>query len=279
MTNSTIDILLYSYKGKHLKEVVDSILDNTESKVFITLIDQSPILKDEIFGNIQNMNYRHARWDAIQSPCEYRQREIESSRSNYFLIISDDIVLSKGWDRELISFVDQNDSIVSGDYLPSISHKDLFSLKKSKQPCHGMCLTNYIDRNFIFGKTSTFKKIKYPGFLKYNGEEEMTSLLFFMAGVQIFSARPGLYKDLGLRPIENLYVPFSLDHNYNKFIEYIAANQDNEKLREFFMFHNLDISRIKRLPFDTNDPEYDPYNLNYLNVDHTKFLSQVNAIY
>lgn len=279
MTNNTIDVLLYSYKGKHLKEVVDSILSNTSGEVFINLIDQSPIMKDEIFGNNKRINYRHARWDAIQSPCEYRQKEIGNSRSNYFLIISDDIILSKGWDIELRKFVDQNEAIVSGNCLPLISYKDLFSFKKNNQPVHGMVLTNYIDRNFIFGKTNTFKKIQYPGFLKYHGEEEMVSLLFFMADVQIFSTVPALYKDLSLRPLENLYVPFSLDHNYNKFIDYIFNNMDNEKLLEFFRFHSIDISRIRKLPFDNNDPEYDPYNLKYLNVDHTKFLSQVNAIY
>lgn len=279
MNNYTIDVLLYSYKGKHIKAVVDAILNNTDSKVFINIIDQSPILKDEIFGNIKNINYRHARWDAIQSPCGYRAAEIKSSKSDYFLIISDDIILSSDWDKELIKFIEEQECIISGDYIPSLSYKDLFSFKKNKQPCQGMCLTNYIDRNFVFGKTETFKKINYPDFLKYNGEEELVSLLFFMSGIQIFSARPGLYKDLALRPIENLYVPFSLDHNYNKFVDYALSNLDNEKLVDFFRFHNIDISRIMRLPYDGNDPEYDPYNLKYLNVDHTKFLSQVNAIY
>lgn len=268
-----IDAIIYSYKNKNLKKVVDALLENTASSITIHVFDQHPLERSKFFSD-SRIVYTHIFWDIIQSPCEYRGSILDSTSADYILQISDDTVVSKDWDKDLIAFIDGRDISISGNSPIRLIAKDRFSLKA--QNIHGASymLTNYINRNFIFASKEVWNSFEYPYYLKYNGEEEMLSLELFLAGKGIFSAPSRTYEDLGLRTIESVYTPFSKDHNYNLVIDAIRTRGTS-----FMQFHNLAGAELLPLPYQTNDVAYNPYALNFQDIDARKFISKTKAIY
>ncbi len=50
-------------------------------------------------------------------------------------------------------------------------------------------------------------------------------------------------------------------------------------MRTFFDFHGIEDFKIKKLPYPTNDVEYDQYGLRFQDVDARKFISKTKSIY
>lgn len=270
-----IDIVIYSYKNKNLKKVVDSVLNNTRSEFTLTVFDQNPIDRSSVFAD-SRISYRHIIWDIIHSPCEYKAHTIYNDlTSRYTLLMSDDVVLSDGWDEECIGLVESGHRVLSGNGKASLYFKNKNFIGLSYDPSDEVTMSNYIDRNFIFTKLETWENISYPHFLKYNGEQEVLSINFLKAGVDIYSLPSQTYSRLGHNTIETLYVPFSINHNYNDAVEIIKST-DGKKL---FSRFGLDVSELKPLQYPKNDVLYNPYELRFQNLDARKFISQVKAIY
>jgi PKD repeat protein len=142
-----------------------------------------------------------------------------------------------------------------------------------------------IDRNFIFAKAEAFSQIRMPDFLKYNGENEYYSLAFISNGYDILSVPRRIYSDNYSRSVENTYHTFSSDHNYNVVVDLMnGINVGKYKVtkaaaNQFLYYHNLVSGAIKKLPYATNDVEYDPYNLEMHEIGARKFLSGTKAVY
>lgn len=280
-TNS-IDVILYSYKGKKIYDVVSSLIAHTDSGLFINVIDQHPLNRSYIFNNFDDIRYRHIFWDYIYSPSGYKYENLNSGQGKYALIISDDIVVQPGWDTKLIDFIDGRKIVVSGQGETSISQDDKFMLARFRKPNSDFTLSNFIDRNFIFGTREALLSAVYPSHLKYYGEEEQYSLDLFRSGVDIYAAPFGFYSDLMFRTIDNLYTPFSKEHNYNSFVDDIknvAGVGSKRSTKEFIDFHKINIDQLHRLPFQNQDVEYDPNSLAFQNVDSRKFAAVTKAIY
>lgn len=284
MTNNSISIIIYSYKGKFLKNVLDTINNNTKNDFTVLVIDQHPLIRSKnILPESERFFYRHIFWDFIDSPCAYKANEISLVQSEYVAIVSDDILLSPGWDEELISFIDNRDIVVSGSGQRSVVQKDKYFLGIQSFDSEWFNLSQYVDRNFIFGKREHFVNAQYPTFIKYHGEEELLSLKFFKGGIDIWSAPTRIYSDYKLRPIETLYCPYSITHNYNSAIDLIRAGVGTtEGIRttdQFLEFHKINIHDLKRLPFPNQDVEYDPNKMAFQQVDARKFAAVTKAIY
>lgn len=272
----SIEAVIFSYKSKNLKQVVDSLVKNTGNSLRINVYDQHNLDRKKIFNDhIENGSvvYTHVFWDEIVSPNEYKSNSIFNSQADFFLIISDDTIVSKNWDKELISFIEKNNCVVSGTGKLSLKQDNLFYLQKEYVDANAFSFTGFVDRNFIFGKTDFFRNI-YPADVKYNGEEEMLSLNLFYKNIQIFSAPTGTYDDLNQRTLERKYVPFSLNHNYNLIIQ-------RYKDAPIEFLNKLGISKdlLNKLPFATNDVLYDPYSLKYQDLDGQKFILDVKGIF
>jgi hypothetical protein len=279
---SSIDVIVYSYKGKKLYDVVNSLLTHTDSGLFIHIVDQHPINRSEAFKDMPNINYRHIFWDFIYSPTKYKSESLQTSRSKFFLIISDDIIVQPGWDKKLIEFIDERNIVVSGQGETSLSQEDKFMLTRFRKPSTDFTLSNFIDRNFIFGSREALLSVEYPSYIKYHGEEEQYSLDLFKAGIDIYSAPFGFYSDMMFRTIDNLYTPFSKEHNYNLFVDNVKnidSAGSSRSTKEFIEFHKIDIDQLYRLPFQNQDVEYDPNSLEFQNVDSRKFAAVTKAIY
>lgn len=277
-----IDAIIFSYKNRNLKRVVDALLSNTTNEIFVTVFDQNPIDRTEIFAD-PRIDYSHVVWDKIGSPSERKGDAINKSQADYILELSDDSLVSMGWDEMLIKQVEEKSCIVSGRGKVNVFKDGYFFIEKNNSPEEPSQLTNYIDRNFIFSSQRIWKSIQYPYYLKYNGEEEALSLDFFMSGYDIYSAPQITYEDLGLRTFQNLYVPFSKDHNYNmvvdKLNESISKTNSRRSGKDFFHFHGIEDATLKHLPYPTNDVLYDQYRLKFQDVDARKFISKTKSIY
>jgi hypothetical protein len=270
-----IEAVIFSYKSKNLKKSVDQLLKNTSSKINIMVFDQNPINRKGIFNIDEYTNkasYNHVVWDEINGPAHYKADILLGTNAEYFLILSDDIFVSKDWDKHLIDFLQNKKAIVSGTGELKISQKNLFFLEKNRANSENYTKTNFIDRNFIFGK-SIFLKDSYPTNLKYNGEEESLSLNLFNSQVEIFSAPTSTYEDAKIRTIENKYVPFSLEHNYNSVIDLYDNAPEN-----FLKSIGIEKGSLHKLPYTKDDVSYHPYRLEFQELDARKFIMNVKEI-
>jgi hypothetical protein len=270
-----ISAVIFSYKNKNLKKVVDALITNTTNLIHIFVYDQNNIDRTETFLNSFYKNkviYEHVYWDSIKSPTHYKGKTAYQTSSEYCLFLSDDTIVEKGWDEKLISFLKNKKAVVSGKGALALKKKDLFFFKQTRSDSVDFTKSGFVDRNFIFGKTKYLKDV-IPQDIKYNGEEELMSLFLYNIKVKIFSSPSGFYQDLKARTIENKYSPFSLNHNYNLMIDQYRKASD-----EFLSMHGIQAKDLYDLPYPNNDVLYDPYSLDFQNLDGKKFLQNVNSI-
>jgi len=289
MMTSNIDVLIYSYKGKILKDVVKSLTSSSSGKndIRVLVIDQHPLLRGTIFDEIEGCSYSHVFWDLQNSPANYKKEFIQHSDADYVLILSDNVILNNNWDEELINFVSQSGGVVSGNKKVSISQNSIFYLKKNYHNSDQFELNNFVDRSLIFFSKQVSENLNYPFYVKYNGEEEALSVDIFTSGLEIYSAPTALYSIIGEPTLEELYVPFSLNHNYNEVVEllntgsnkFLDTSQRQRSLEDFSRFHGTDMKNIKKLPFQTNDVEYDPMFLDFNKVDARRFVARTKSIH
>jgi len=276
-----IDIIIYSYKGKYVKDILQKL---DEYSMSVTLIDQHPLDRKKMFDQMIK-KYLHVFWDHQKSPCKYKNNQIKISNAKYIMLLSDNVFLEKNIIDTLINFIETNNCIVSGFGKNKIEKKDLFSINQKRENSLDYTLTNFINRDFIIGKNEHFKQIEYPEFLKYNGEEELLSLLFYNNKIDIYSAPNSFGVKVGKRSIEEIYCPFSIDHKYNKVIKifkgeiYKNYNISKEILEDFNRFHNFNFSDLKELPYINDDVLYDQNQLEFLSVDGRKFVEKTRAIH
>lgn len=276
-----IDIIIYSYKGKYVKDILQKLNEYSSA---VTLIDQHPLDRKKSFEQ-SIKKYLHVFWDHQKSPCKYKSIQIKASTSKYIMFLSDNIFLEKNVIDSFIDFIDKNNCIISGFGINKIENKDLFSIKQKRENSLDYTLTNFINRDFIIGKTEHFQQIEYPDFLKYNGEEELLSLLFYNNKIDIYSAPNSFGISVGKRSIEDIYCPFSIEHKYNEVIKifkegtYKNYKFSKETLNNFNTFHNFNFSNLKTLPYINDDVLYDPNELAFLSIDGRKFVEKTRAIH
>jgi hypothetical protein len=290
MTMSDISVIVYSYKGKLLKDVVDKIVVNSsgQNNLHIKILDQHPLKRNEVFEKNFSCVYTHIFWDWQNSPISYKKTMLEATTEKYTLFIADNIFVEKNWDSVLVDFVKESDKIVSGRHKLQLQKDGHFFLKKSHTIIDNFEITQFIDRGFVFGKTENFLHGKVlPEYLKYNGEEESMSIELFTNGCDIFAAPSSTYTQIGKNNLEELYVPFSLNHNYNSAIDLLQSGNSIfssvdgrvRSFQDFSLFHNDIFKLLFRLPFQTNDVEYDPMDLNFNSVDARRFVAKTKAIH
>lgn len=289
MTTNDIDVVIYSYKGKLVKDVIASLIANATGKlkVHIILIDQHPLIRAKTFLEFTNLSYNHVFWDFQTSPLFYKNDILNHSNAKYILFLGDNVFLNKGWDESLVNFVDENNAIVSGNKKLSLSQGSLFYLQKTLSDSESFSPTNFIDRDFIFFDKSRFEHFDYPVYLKHHGEEEALSLNIFTAGTNIYCAPSEMFTKVGKPTIEELYAPFSINHNYNEVVEllhhgsnsFIDLRSKVRSVKDFAKFHDIDFLNLKKLPFQTNDVAYDPADMNFNSVDARRFVARTKAIH
>ena len=216
---SQLLIFVYSYKNKNLQRVIDNIYESTVGDFDIVVADQNPIDREYLFKEYKGLTYRHVYWDFLYGPIHFKIEYLLYKNYANYAIVSDDILFSTGWNERVKNFLDKKDrAVVSGTSSVSISQDDYFFITPLREKSEDFSLTQYIDRNFVFYSHEALQSARLPRYLKYYGEEEDSSARLYTSGYDIYCAPKDLYEDLGDRTIENLYVPYSLNHGYNKFL-------------------------------------------------------------
>lgn len=287
MTSPTISIILVGYKDKNLYSAAVHLKEVTLSDNFIHVFDQHPVMHSKEFSEIANCHYEHGLWDDMYGPAYRRATKVfdTSGQADYVCIISPDVELRHGWDLELISRIKDSKIVFSGSGAVSVKQKDLFSIGVEYSSADSYSLTQIVDRNFIFATTDAFSQVVMPDFLKYSGENEYLSLAFLSAGYSIMSVPSQMYSDSKERSVENTYHTFSLEHNYNTVIDLLKGKDihrykiTTDGLNEFLGFHQIDVSKIHHLPYNSNDVLYDPYDLQMHKIDARRFITGTKAIY
>lgn len=284
---SDIGVVIYAYKSKTVKNVINNLIKNQSGKNNITvlLFDQHPLDREENFVNEFPVDYVHVFWDHQNSPIKRKYLRAKLINSDYLMFISDQVLLYENWDSDLVSYTKSN-MIISGEGITKLQNKNLFYFDKIKEPTEDFTLSNFIDRKFIFTTTKTFLDLHIPFYLKYHGEEEHLSLDCFTKNIPIYSVPTNFYSLTGINTIEELYVPFSLNHNYNELLELLKsgknkfATMSNRQIsvKDFWEYHNFNIDNIHYLPFTKNDVSYEPNNLNFNKVDARRFIDRTRVI-
>jgi len=264
---SNIGVGIYGYQNKNLLKTVSEIIDKSSKKniFYFYIIDQNNIDRTRSFDQpdfYSSIKYKYVKWDSIKSPIQYKEEAFKSLNKTYYMQIDGDISLGQNWDTHAIDFLKNNpNSIISGNSTVTLKNKNDFFIEPERQESHTFNKINYVDRRFIFTLSETYKKITQPTYLKYYGEEEFVSLDLIDKGISIYNF-PDEFILLNEPVIEKEYVPFSLTHNYNKFI-----NQYSNKIKEKF---NV---TLEPLPFEDDDVIYD---INQSQIDKIGGLRYLN---
>lgn len=289
MTTNNIDIniFIYSYKGKYLKDVIQQIINNSSKKhsIGIGIYDQHPLDRKDIFEKM-GVGYKHLFWDWITNHSGLRASNAMWSKSNYFMLLSDNVMLSKDWDVKLIEACKPN-QIISGNHQVAISAKNVFYIQKEKIETSEIVQTDFIDRDLIFGDKKTMSNLNYPSYIKYNGVEEVLSLDLFTRGIPVFAMPTDFYTLASKPTMETLYVPFSINHNYNEAITMLKTGINccgsilgrDLTVDDFCKRHNFDFKSLEPLPFETNDVQYDPEKLNFNQIDARRYTATTKAVH
>ncbi len=284
-----IDVVIYSYKNKMLKEVVENLLEKSSKKnaIYLHIFDQHTLTRQDYFDKIENCGYQHILWDSILGPCFYKNQLLEQSKFTYTMFMSDNIFLKDNWDEELINALPNSGSIISIKNKNKLKQDGIFYFKKEEEVVDKFTSSKFVGRDLIFGHTETLRNIGYPSYLKYYGEEEVLSLMYHANNIKVFCCPDNFYKKEGLNNLETLYTVFSKYHNYNQMIKLIK-NEKNDyidiglplmsPISDFYNINGLDIEKTHPLPFEINDVFYNPTDSEFDGIDSKRFMTKINYI-
>jgi hypothetical protein len=265
-----IKVFVYSYKNKGLLSFCENLQKNAFNEVIIDVCDQNAIDRSELFYKKNNINYKHIKWDDRQGIYKHRSKSLFGN-FDYFLSISDSTIFNLGWDNELIKECEDS-NIVSGKDLIFLK-LDKFFILSEKKISDKVSQSQWINDDFIFLKMSNTKFFPKLNFLKKCGDDLLLSILFTQLGFKIKSMNSSFYDKINK---DEKYMPYSKYHGYNELLLSIQNKTINAE--KFEKYHNLDLSLLKPLPFDTDDVLYDTISYKIDTLDETRFHTKLKKI-
>lgn len=299
----SINVVMYSYRDKDAIKTLENLMKKWSGKIFLFIHwhDQygptrAKLLEDLVNSyDMCNGAYVKVDWDNMDGIVEYKDRRLKATfGGRYHLTITPGTMVEQDWDLKLVDFVKSKNMnvIVSGNNQLKIEKDNLFFIKKQLSEVNDFVLTNFIDRNFIFGhvikmKSSLLGEYNFPGWLKYYGEEEVLSLQYFKDNIEIYAASKDIVKVSQYSTIEDFdyYLTFSKYHNYNKALSLfkngennIVGKIDKEIINNFSKFHNFDFSSLSELPFDGNDVMYKRSDSKFDQFNGSRFIKDIRKV-
>lgn len=297
----SINVVIYSYKSKDVIDTLEDLMKKRSNKVFIFIhwhdqnaIDRSKLLED-LVNSYDNCNgdYFHINWDNNEGAVNYKDNRLKATvGGKYHMTITPGTKLFQNWDTEFINYVKNKNVIISGNRQIKLDNSKIFFVNKTFSDIADYTVTNYIDRNLIFGNVIMMKNSKlgdynFPGWLKYYGEEEILSLQYCIDDIEIVAAPTHMVSinEYSTLTDFNYYVTFSKYHNYNQVIKLFktGANEmigylGKEKIEKFSQKHNFDFSSLNWLQFWGNDVPYAVSETSYDKLGGRRFIKQVKEV-
>jgi hypothetical protein len=297
----SINVVMYSYKSKNAIDTLEDLLKKRSKSIFIFIHwhDQNAIDRSKLLENLVNAydncngDYFHINWDNNEGAVQYKDNRLKATMGGkYHMTITPGTELFQNWDTEFIDYVKDKNVIISGNKQVKFDNSKIFYVNKTFSDVLDYTVTNYIDRNLIFGNVVMMKNSKigdynFPGWLKYYGEEELLSLQYCTDNIEIVAAptnRVNISQYSTLSDF-NYYVPFSKYHNYNQVIKLfktganeMIGNYGKEKIEKFSQKHNFDFSSLHWLPFWGNDVSYRVSETSYDKLGGRRFIKQVKEV-
>jgi hypothetical protein len=249
-----IGIFVYSFQNKDLIDSITDIVNKSSGlhDLSFYIIDQNNVERSRLFNITAShvkIIYKHTKWDSIKSPVAHKFDGSRILASEYFMQCGDGVVMSKDWDLSLVDKIEsvryKNQTIISGNHKLEFKNKNLFMIEKIKSISEDYSDVDMIDRDFIFCLSSDIKRVGYPVNLKYYGEEEKMSLMIKEKHYHLLCCPTKLFENKTFPLEKNGYVPFSLTHKYNKFVE-----SNEKKIIDTFGIE------VIPFPFEDSDIEY-----------------------
>jgi hypothetical protein len=238
--------------------------------LYFYIIDQNNIDRTRSFDDpdfYASIRYKFVKWDSIRSPIEHKQEAFKILNKTYYMQIEGDISLAHDWDNYAIDFLKNNKkSIISGNSTVTLKNKNHFFMDPERTPSNKFNKINYVDRRFIFGLSKDLNEVTQPVYLKYHGEEEFVSIDLINKGLSVFNF-PDDYLLINDSSLEKEYVPFSLTHNYSKFIRNYSS-----EIKEKF---NI---TLEPLPFEDDDVLYDVGQSQIDKIGGLRYINKVKEI-
>jgi hypothetical protein len=241
-----IKVFIYSYKNKNLFSALSDIISKESGmhNIKYYIYDQSNIDNGLKYIDINNVFYHHIYWDDTSSITHYRKFFLMNS-SEYYLELSDKIVLTNSWDDFLIKNITEK-NVISGKNKISLFYKNIF-IEKKYEKTKDISLNSFVDFDLVFTKFNNAIAFFQLSTLKDVGQDIYASLLLMNKGIDIFSLPDNFYfiDDKG----QDQYLPYSKYHGYNQIVKKIKET-DTEK---FDKFHKINLSEMKSMPYQVDD--------------------------
>jgi hypothetical protein len=275
----TIFVHIWGYKSRSLADAVDTLISNQsgENQITVSVHDQTNLTRKDKFP----CRYSHVPWDTMESPYKLLEKSIANVNEDFFMYVNGAISFEENWDTKLLE--QYNDKvIISGNHGIDFYSEYKFRPAYSKRPIDNVEVTNWITNDFIFAKTSTFRKAPSISGLKYFGLEDIYSIYAAQNGVSIFAMPTSFCKRLDVEVQDFDYVPFSLNHGYKKVIDtyhgenafFLNAREGVYKLSELL---NFEFYKLYKMPFETDDVSYN-VKMDYDVKSVEKFLENIRYI-
>jgi len=248
-----IGIFIYSFQNKKLIENLSDIAIKSSglNNLYFYVVDQNNIERSRnISIDLSHCKivYKYIKWDSIKSPISYKKDAFRILNKKYFMVCGDGIELNSNWDLDLINKMNEvkyvNTTVISGNHKLVPFNKNQFIIDYKKIESENFEYNKCIDKDFLFCLSSDFKRVIFPEYLKYYGEDEEVSIFFKHSKIMSMPTNFLINRTVPLNNIQ--YVPFSLYHGYNKFVE-----KNKESILDIYGIE------IKKLPFDGDDVVYD----------------------
>ena len=245
----SIKVFLYCYKNKKILNLLKDLIEKESKNNLITyfVYDQNNLDSSKKYDEMNNVVYKHIKWDNWFGKTHYR-RSFLLSANNYYLEINDKIVLNKNWDEFLINNL-KDGSIISGKNMLSLTNKDIF-LEKKYTISESMSETNFVNFDLFFSKFNDAISLLSLCILKDYGQDLYASIIYNEKKIKIYSL-PDSFYSINNAESEN-YKPYSIYHGYNNMIEKIKTINNTD----FENFHNIKVSEIKKMPNQTDDVDF-----------------------
>lgn len=245
----TINVFLYFYKNKNIKNIIN-LLNNQSSKlnnIFFDVYDQDNENKYKDYLKINNIRYNHIFWDKNFGLSYYRNQSLNNN-FDYFLEIKNVNFIKDNWDEKLIELC-SNNFLLTGENKP--------------------------DMNFMFVKKNNSFILKNIGHLKYYGQDIMLLYLLYKKNISIKKIDNNFISFNTDTIMSSDYTPYSLYHNYN---ETLALIKSDKLFIEYCKNISIDINEYKIKHNQINDLNYFAYKYNIDNHESEKFKNTIKIL-